>query len=178
MGRKDDDKRFADLVGDVDRRVDRAGRLPPDAGTRPQPPRNESRAGGQPPPQFVQPDASQPLLAYAGGVDRATFRRLRDGRIEPEAEIDLHGLASRDARAHLEEGVADSRLAGRRALLVVHGRGQHSQAGPVLRAALPSWLREAPLAHQVLAFAPASAQRGGAGATILLLRRQQEQEEG
>ena len=54
---------------------------------------------------------------------------------------------------------------------MVHGRGQHSLAGPVLKAALPDWLREAPLAYEVLAFAPAAAGHGGAGATLLLLRK-------
>lgn len=174
---KRDGKGFADLVGDVDRRLERDSRLPPDTGARAKRPDAMGRAarestGGLPaPPEFIQPDASKPLLAYVAGVDRATFRRLRDGRSEPEARVDLHGLASRDARAQLQQAVSAARESNRRLVLVVHGRGQHSLAGPVLKAALPGWLREAPLAHEVLAFAPAGAEHGGAGATLLLLRK-------
>ena len=179
---KDDGKGFADLVGEVDRRVEKNGRLPPDTGaraTRPGtagPDAADRKAQRGKPPEFIQPDASAPLLAYVAGVDRATFRRLRDGRSEPDAEVDLHGLASRDARLELEESVRAARAANRRLLLVVHGRGQHSQAGPVLKTALPGWLREAPLAYELLAFAPAGTGHGGSGATLLLLRKKQVEE--
>jgi len=54
-------------------------------------------------------------------------------------------------------------------VLVVHGRGNRSESGPVLREALPVWLAEEPHAGAVLAFAAAEDRRGGA--TYVLLRR-------
>ena len=55
--------------------------------------------------------------------------------------------------------------------LVVHGRGRHSEAAPVLRNELPDWLQERPLAALVMAFCTAPASRGGSGALLVLLRR-------
>jgi DNA-nicking Smr family endonuclease len=54
---------------------------------------------------------------------------------------------------------------------VIHGRGQHSAAEPVLKRQLPDWLTAPPLAAHVLAFSPAPTRLGGAGATLVLLRR-------
>jgi DNA-nicking Smr family endonuclease len=56
-------------------------------------------------------------------------------------------------------------------VLVVHGRGQHSEAAPVLRNELPGWLQERPLATLVMAFCTAPPSRGGSGALLVLLRR-------
>ena len=66
-----------------------------------------------------------------------------------------------------------SRADGRRAVLVIHGRGQNSEAGePVLRPALHDWLASAAGARAgVMAFAPAPPRAGGTGATVVLLRR-------
>jgi DNA-nicking Smr family endonuclease len=54
-------------------------------------------------------------------------------------------------------------------VLVVHGRGMRSEAGAVLRDALPAWLAAEPHGPSVLAFAAGEPQRGGA--TYVLLRR-------
>jgi len=69
--------------------------------------------------------------------------------------------------AAIERGRAD----GRRCLLVIHGVGRHSEAGPVLKRAIPEWLQEDAVAGSVLAFATAPAGGGGAGAMYVLLRR-------
>ena len=55
-------------------------------------------------------------------------------------------------------------------MLVIHGRGLHSDAGPTLKAALPGWLAEPPHGASVLAFESAGPGRGGTGATYVLLR--------
>jgi len=58
-----------------------------------------------------------------------------------------------------------------RCVRIVHGRGLHSEAGPVLREQLPGWLTGGRLADAVLAFARSPAQRDGGGSTLVLLRR-------
>jgi DNA-nicking Smr family endonuclease len=59
---------------------------------------------------------------------------------------------------------------GGRCVLVIHGRGRHSEGEPVLKEALLEWLAEPPVASLVMAFASASGGDGGVGATYVLLR--------
>ncbi len=106
---------------------------------------------------------------WAPGFDKRRLRDLRRGDIEPDLEIDLHGMTRAAARAELASALRDAIAAGQRCVLVVHGRGMRSQDGPVLRDALPGWLAEAPHGASVLAFAAGEPQRGGA--TYVLLRR-------
>ena len=106
---------------------------------------------------------------WVSGFDRRRMRELRRGEIEPDAEIDLHGMTRAAARAELAAALRDAIAAGHRCVLVVHGRGMRSDTGPVLRDALPAWLAETPHGASVLAFAAGEQQRGGA--TYVLLRR-------
>jgi DNA-nicking Smr family endonuclease len=106
---------------------------------------------------------------WASGFDRRRLRDLRRGAIEPDVELDLHGLTRAAARSALRETLRDAIAEGARCLLIVHGRGHRSESGPVLRDALPAWLAEDPHGAAVLAFAAGEAQRGGA--TYVLLRR-------
>jgi DNA-nicking Smr family endonuclease len=106
---------------------------------------------------------------WASGFDRRRLRELRHGEIEPDTEIDLHGLTRAEAHRALAVALRDAIARQQRCVLVVHGRGARSTAGPVLRDALPTWLAEAPHGASVLAFAAGEPQRGGA--TYVLLRR-------
>jgi DNA-nicking Smr family endonuclease len=109
----------------------------------------------------------------ASGVDTRAFRALKTGDTAVEARLDLHGLPRERASAALERFVAGARADGRRAVLVIHGRGAHSDdARPVLKPLVWRWLASAPAAAEaVLAFASARPGQGGDGATLLLLRR-------
>jgi DNA-nicking Smr family endonuclease len=106
---------------------------------------------------------------FAAGFDRRRLRALRRGEIEPDRELDLHGMTSAAAHRELGAALREAIDAGARCVLVVHGRGNRSEAGAVLRDALPGWLAEEPYAARVLAFAAAEGRRGGA--TYVLLRR-------
>jgi DNA-nicking Smr family endonuclease len=111
------------------------------------------------------------LAARAEDVSRAQLAKLRRGDPTPDREVDLHGLSARDAEQRLAGELAEAQREGARCLLVIHGRGSHSQAGAVLREALPEWLARAPHAERVMAFAAAPRSLGGPGATLVLLRR-------
>lgn len=106
---------------------------------------------------------------WASGFDRRRLRDLRSGAIEPDLEIDLHGLTRADARRELRAVLREAIDSGARCVLIVHGRGSRSEAGPVLRDALPEWLGEEPHGASILAFAASESRRGGA--TYVLLRR-------
>lgn len=108
----------------------------------------------------------------APGIDRAFLRRLRSGEFPVEARLDLHGLQESAAQRAVHEAIARLCGEGGRCLLVIHGRGRGSEAGPVLKEALPRWLTESPSAERVMAFSSARGRDGGVGATYVLLRRE------
>jgi DNA-nicking Smr family endonuclease len=107
------------------------------------------------------------------GVDARLLRRLKAGDYPVEARLDLHGRSLAHARDALERFVAVSHAQGRRALLLIHGRGAHSSGdGPVLKPMVRAWLATSARASRaVLAFAPARPAQGGDGATLVLLRK-------
>ncbi len=105
--------------------------------------------------------------ARSGGVSHAQAGMLRNAR--PEATLDLHGSTVDVALAELTKFLLQSRKLARRHVLVIHGRGLHSEAGAPLReAVLAALLGE--LSGFVHAFASAAPSAGGEGATVLMLR--------
>lgn len=108
----------------------------------------------------------------ASGADDALLRRLRNGEFPPDARVDLHGLHAPAARRAVQEAIARVAALGKRCVLVVHGRGRHSESEPVLKDALLEWLAERPQGERVLAFTSARGRDGGVGATYVLLRRE------
>jgi DNA-nicking Smr family endonuclease len=118
-------------------------------------------------------------------LDGATQRRLRRGRMRPEATLDLHGMRQAEAHAALVRFVGHARARGRRCVLVITGKGltagrpdpdmapfmQPQQEGGILRARLSDWLAQEPLRHQVYWAGPAHPTHGGSGAHYLLLKK-------
>jgi DNA-nicking Smr family endonuclease len=110
--------------------------------------------------------------ASAGAVDKRLARRLRAGDYPIEAELDLHGKTRDEAERALDAFIAEAQAAGRRCVLVIHGRGLNSGgAGPVLGEAVHHHLGAGRAARAVLAHALAPPHAGGDGATLVLLRK-------
>jgi DNA-nicking Smr family endonuclease len=86
-----------------------------------------------------------------------------------EGTIDLHGMTQAEAYRSLHHFLAVSQERGRRCILVITGKGSHSEG--VLRAAVPHWLNLPVTRSLVLAFAYATSAHGGVGALYVLLRR-------
>jgi DNA-nicking Smr family endonuclease len=115
--------------------------------------------------------AGERVEGRAPGIDRKHLRRLRSGDVRVDVRVDLHGLHGPEAREAVREALIGAAEAGLRCALVIHGRGQRSESGPVLKQALTRWLAEPPLGARVMAFASATPADGGTGATYVLLRR-------
>jgi len=106
------------------------------------------------------------------GVSHETLRALARGEIRAESTCDLHGLGAEAARHRIQQFVRDSAVAGRRAVLIICGRGLHSIGdGPVLRDVAVGELCSRQAHAHVLAFSTATPARGGDGALAILLRR-------
>lgn len=122
--------------------------------------------------------SSEEILRYLdthGVVDkdsasgsRRTFRSKPRRRYD--TELDLHGLTAERAEHLIETTLTRCRRNGAKRVLVVHGRGLHSDSGegPVLRELVQQLLQNrcAPLIRN---YRTAPPRDGGQGATIVYL---------
>jgi DNA-nicking Smr family endonuclease len=130
------------------------------------------RAPGGDPPRFDLASGDSRLEGSVAGLDAGLVRGLKRGDFPVEARLDLHGLTRDEARGAVERFLRQERLGGRRCVLLVHGRGRHSESQlPVLKEALHGWLAAGEFGRSVLAFASARPADGGGGALYVLLRR-------
>ena len=133
------------------------------------------------PPRPLRPiKRNQPLAPDTGTVeeDGEAFRRLRlplkrfsqlkKGSIPPDSLIDLHGLTVAAAKRQLRQFIKNCSLAQERCILVITGKGIHSEEGfSPLRIATLDALRELP---QVQAYCWAQIRDGGSGAFYVLIQ--------
>ena len=101
------------------------------------------------------------------GIGPDVPTRLRRGEWAVQAEVDLHGLRTDEAREALAQFLREAQRAGLRCVRVVHGKGLGSPGKtPVLKAKVHGWLVQK---KEVLAFVQAKPLEGGAGALLVLL---------
>lgn len=121
-----------------------------------------------------QSPAKRPPPPLQDALPPKTRRRLARGTITIDATLDLHGMTLAEAEAALTAFVARARARHQSWLLVITGKGRHSEGGRgegKLRGALPDWLDRGALAGQVVEYAPAAPPHGGGGAFYLRVRR-------
>lgn len=123
-----------------------------------------------PPPPAPKPVAPPLERGQIAGVDKRQAERLRRGKTEIEGRIDLHGMTLENAHRRLTDFLEDAQDAGKRAVLVVTGKGVREGTG-VIRMQVPRWLNEPRLRPLVLAYEYAQPKDGGMGALYILLRR-------
>ena len=121
---------------------------------------------------FDLADTDEFIEGRVPGLDVGIVRRLRRGEFAVQGHIDLHGMTREEAKSAVDAFLKKERSAGKRCVLLVHGRGLHSKDQvPILKDALKHWLATARFGRHVLAFATARPVDGGAGAIYVLLRR-------
>lgn len=94
-------------------------------------------------------------------------RRRRLRALRPEASIDLHGLTRDEAWYRLEAFFADCSRRGLKKVLIIHGKGNHSEADPVLAPTVRLFLERNPHAGQS---GPSDHANGGTGSTWVILK--------
>lgn len=105
-------------------------------------------------------------------VDGNLAARLKSGKLPIEMTIDLHGLNLEQAQIRLLDALPKAYAQGKRAVLIVTGKGLRSKEPPgVLQKQVPRWLNDAPLSSIVLMYDFAQPKDGGSGALYVLLRR-------
>lgn len=113
-------------------------------------------------------ESGEELLYLREGQSPGILSKLRRGHWVVQAQIDLHGLISDEARLYVAEFIADCKKKGIRCVRIVHGKGLGSKnREPVLKHKLRSWLMQK---DEVIAYAQARPEDGGSGAVIVLLK--------
>ena len=103
------------------------------------------------------------------GVQDRLFKQLRQGQLQIDAELDLHGMTIPIAHQQLAEFIDECRRQTIRCIRIIHGKGWGSKDNkPVLKTKLNAWLQHE---ENVLAFCSAPVKDGGTGAVFVLLRR-------
>lgn len=130
--------------------------------------------GAKPSVRHVPHRVEKPSIA----MDFKAYKKMKSGKLAPEARIDLHGLTLAQAHPRLIGFIQDSANRGRRLVLVITGKGRADPGdGPiptrlgVLRHQVPHWLHSMPLKPLILQINEASRKHGGQGAIYVYLRR-------
>jgi DNA-nicking Smr family endonuclease len=111
--------------------------------------------------------------------DRKSVRKIRGGRAEIEARVDLHGLHQDEAHHALRTFLMRCHSRGLRFVLVITGKGKAASAETsylserdrgVLKRNVPRWLEEPELRSIIVSFTTAAIRHGGEGALYVHLR--------
>jgi DNA-nicking Smr family endonuclease len=154
--------------------------FPPRAALAPAPPRPIALQSQLDEQQVLHDSLSDPLdlddLLETGeelqflrpGLASDVLRKLRRGKWVIQAQLDLHGMISVEARVALAEFLNESTRRGTRCVRIIHGKGLSSfNREPVLKRKVKHWLAQR---DEVLAYAEARAVDGGSGAVVVLLK--------
>lgn len=113
-------------------------------------------------------ESGEELLYLREGQSPAVLSKLRRGHWVVQANLDLHGMISDEARATVATFLADCKKRGIRCVRIVHGKGLGSRnKEPILKNKVRHWLMQK---DEVIAYAQARENDGGSGAVIVLLK--------
>lgn len=123
---------------------------------------------------------SPELAKSSPQLDRRTEEKLRKGKIQIDATLDLHGMIQTEAHKALHDFIIASATSRLRCLLVITGKGNALKTSDewllpskgILRQRVPEWLQSGLLSHYVLKFFPAQPRHGGSGALYVYLKKQ------
>lgn len=119
----------------------------------------------------VQTDLRELTAGDFQAMDRKTAKKFKDGEMDIQGRLDLHGLTLDQAEQRVEEFIKSSYQQKARCLLIITGIGGLLGRG-VIKSAFPSWMNKPEIRDRILSFCQASSKDGGAGAFYVLLKRQ------
>ena len=113
-------------------------------------------------------ESGEELLYLRTGQSPSVLSKLRRGFWVVQAQIDLHGLISDEARKYVAKFLSHCKKKNVRCVRIVHGKGLGSRnREPILKHKLRNWLIQK---DEVIAYAQAKPEDGGSGAVIVLLK--------
>ena len=84
-------------------------------------------------------------------------------------ELDLHGLTREESAMRLKEFLANAKSEGLKIVLIITGKGKHSEKGALLKPFVEKWLKSEGKEF-VKSFGTAPKVHGGEGAFVVFLR--------
>ncbi len=78
------------------------------------------------------------------GVQEGVYKKLRLGKYELQASLDLHQKTLNEARQTLVQFIADCEQRDIRCLLILHGKGERSTPRALLKSYVSAWLPQLP----------------------------------
>lgn len=126
----------------------------------------------------TEPKAALANLLSNRSVDKRVSSKMKAGKIDPEATLDLHGYRLTQAKSALRGFLFRAYESKKRLVLIITGKGKpkaewglNLDYRGVLRNEVPVWLEEAPLAGLILSVKKANSKHGGGGALYVYLRK-------
>ena len=124
------------------------------------------------------PRISPNIENSSGAIDQNILRRLKRGKLSPEAKLDLHGLTTDQAYKALYSFINNSYKLKKRLILIITGKGERnynseesfSKKG-VLRKTVPQWLKSPAMNGFILDFVQSHIKDGGSGALYVYLKK-------
>jgi DNA-nicking Smr family endonuclease len=104
-------------------------------------------------------------------IDHKTRTKIRRGRLDVDAKLDLHGMRQHEAQRALIAFLYRCQAEGAKVAIVVTGKGQTTESGGVLRRMAPMWLQAPQLRDVVSGYGEAARNHGGEGALYVRVRR-------
>lgn len=157
--------------------IARPAEPPSPSKARPVPHFDIGQSSSLPIPDFrPSPSPAERLAANPVRMDQKLHRRMSQGKLKPEARLDLHGMTLAAAQPELIRFVLSCHANGKRLVLVITGKGRGDH-GPLptrpgaLRHQVPYWLHTSPLSGIVQQVTAAHFRHGGEGAYYVYLRR-------
>ncbi|PIE41885.1 MAG: DNA endonuclease SmrA [Gammaproteobacteria bacterium] len=131
--------------------------------------REESLDNNQLTTEYIDMLGPHDLLEYKRpGVQDGVYRKLRLGKYDIEAVLDLHRKSMEEARIEVFEFINACMSHSLRTVMILHGKGERSNPPALLKSCVNKWLPEL---NAVMAFHSAQKRHGGTGAVYVLLRK-------
>lgn len=102
------------------------------------------------------------------GVQEGVFRKLRLGKYEIQARLDLHRKSLKQARDEVLNFLKQCQRLDVRTVIIVHGKGERSNPPALMKSYVATWLEQI---SDVMCFHSALRQHGGNGALYVLLKK-------
>ncbi|MGF1726251.1 DNA endonuclease SmrA [Photobacterium nomapromontoriensis] len=105
------------------------------------------------------------------GVQDGVFRKLRLGKYDIHARLDLHRKTLREARDEVLNFLRQCQRMDIRTVMIVHGKGEKSNPPALMKSYVATWLGQI---SDVMCYHSALRQHGGSGALYVMLKKSPE----
>ncbi len=95
-------------------------------------------------------------------------KKTRRGRVQIEAQIDLHDMTQLQARTKLHQMIKTAKTSNKKCILVITGKGLRGEG--VLRGSFVKWVNDSEVRDLIATYASAHKKHGGIGAWYIFLK--------